>query len=55
MKITIEIDTEKAVGELRIDDSDLAQVLIADDMYEMMLHALPLAVAQAVKNNRGNE
>ena len=52
MKITIDINTELSIGEIRVDDSDLAIMVEADDMYELMCHDIPLTVARIVRDGK---
>lgn len=52
MKINVSIDTEKYEAVVRMENSDNAEILSAADLYDLVVHDLPLEIAKLVKDSK---
>lgn len=55
MIITIELDTEAAVAEVRCGDDEIAEIIDAEDLYSLVVHAIPRKVAEIYKEGKNGK
>lgn len=52
MKISIDIDTEKYEAIVHTENSENGKIVSAADLYDLVVHDLPLEIARIVKDSR---